>query len=516
MSAFKEIVSDFKIYAKVNLKIKTKKGKILPFEFNAPQEYIHERIEAQLAEKGYVRALILKGRQQGASTYTEGRFYWKTSTGFGRQAYILTHEQAATDNIFAMAKRYHDNTREDLNLKPSLGASNAKEMIFDKLGSGYKVGTAGSRAVGRSGTIQYFHGSEVAFWNNAEEHAAGVMQCIPDGDDAEGTEIILESTANGVGGKFYDMWVEAVNGENGYIAIFVPWFWSSEYRANADGFVPTEEELKKQRIYGVDNEQLAWRRAKIKQLGKDLCDQEYPYCWQDAFLSTGRKVFDKDGVANAVINCWKPIKRMTLNLLQDKFIDHEQGELKVWSLPEAGKKYVIGADVAEGLIHGDYSSADVLELPEGNQVAQWHGHIPPDKYANVLKTLGLMYNKALIGVEANNHGLTTNVLLRDSNYPNLYVQRKVDDGYSGEREQSRIGWLTTTKSKPYIIDMLDKELRDGTHGLACKETAEELQTYVIQEDGSLGAQQGCYDDRVMSRAIAGEMLRQSPFYKQGK
>jgi hypothetical protein len=246
-------------------------------------------------------------------------------------------------------------------------------------------------------------------------------------------------------------------------------------------------------------------------------DDEDVYChiWEGGYLVVvGRPVFGKEIPLKVIANCWKPLKRMTLALSQDKFIDDEKGELRVWSLPETGKKYVIGADVAEGLAHGDYSSADVLELPEGNQVAQWHGHIPPDKYALVLKTLGLMYNKALIGVEANNHGLTTNVLLRDSNYPNLYVQRAIDDGYSGEREQSRIGWLTTSKSKPYIIDLLDTELRDGTHGIACAETAAELQTYVIHENGSYGAQQGCYDDRVMSLAIAKEMMRQSPHFKR--
>lgn len=497
-TAIEKLKSDFEIFARFNLKIKTKEGGLDPLIFNEPQQYIHKCLEDQLAKTGKIRAIILKSRQQGASTYSEGRLYWLTSTNPGKQAYILTHEQAATDNLFMMAKRYHDNAV----IKPSTGSANAKELFFDKIDSGYKVGTAGSRAVGRSGTIQYFHSSEVAFWPNAEEHFAGVIQCIP---DAPGTEHIVESTANGVGGKFYELWVGAVNGENEYIPIFIPWFWSSEYQKDAKTFVPNDDELKKQKLYGLTLEQLAWRRSKIDELGKDMCDQEYPYCWQDAFLSSGRTFFDKDLMQVALKECWKPKKRMVLE--NEKFVERSDGELRVWFDPSPTKRYVIGCDIAEGLEHGDYSCADVLEMPEGIQVAQWHGHIAPDLMAKVLMALGKHYNNALVGVEANNHGILTNTLLRDKNYPNLYVMKRIDDRGSDEKESRRIGWMTTSKTKPYILDQLSAELREGTHGISCKETLDEMLTFVVKDDGSLGAQDKCFDDRVMSRAIAGEMLR---------
>jgi len=500
--SFNKIIDDFEIYAEVNLKIKTKEGKIYPLEFNDPQKYIHAQLQKQLSETGKIRALLLKGRQQGASTYTEGRFYWRTSTGFGKQAYILTHEQAATDNLFIMAKRYHDNANDKL--KPSVGASNAKELLFNKLDSGYKVGTAGSRAVGRSGTIQFFHGSEIAFWNNADEHFAGVLQCVPDGNDSDGTEVILESTANGVGGKFYDLWIEAIAGKNDYIAVFVPWFWSKEYRKSAIDFVPTPDELKKQVLYGVDNEQLAWRRSKITELGNDLCNQEYPYCWEEAFLSTGRTVFDKDAMAKALLECYNPIKCMVLE--NGKFVARKDGYLKVWSEPKAGMRYVVGADVAEGLIDGDYSTATVLDK-QGYQVAQYHGHIAPDLFGKLLIALGNMYNSALLIPECNNHGLLTATVIRDSYYPYLYVQKSVDDGYTDSKEQTRVGWLTTRRTKPLIIDTLSAALRDGTHGICDKEVIKECQSYIINDDGSYGAQRKTHDDRVMSYAIAFFALR---------
>ena len=503
------LADDFELYARLNLKIKSKSGTIEPLIFNAPQHYIHDKLQNQLKTTGKIRAILLKGRQQGASTYTEGRFYWRTSLAFGKQAFILTHEQAATDNLFGMAKRYHDNCEDEL--KPVTGAANAKELLFSNLDSGYKVGTAGSRAVGRSGTIQFLHGSEAAFWPNADEHFAGIMQCVPDEDE---TEVIIESTANGVGGKFHEIWMKAINGESEFLAIFVPWFWSPEYRRDATGFVPTPDELKKKEIYGVDNEQLSWRRSKIEEMGKDLADQEYPYCWQDAFLSSGRTVFDKDLTAKAIKECWKPKQRMVLE--RKKFVKRDDGELRVWSLSKLGCEYVIGADVASGINDGDYSCADVRELPSGAQVAQWHGHIAPDLFGKVLKVLGEFYNEALICCENNNHGLATLIYLRDSYYPNIYIQKSLDDRGSNEKEQRKLGFTTTSKSKPYIIDMLSAELREGTHGIACKETILEMQTYVVESNGSTNAISGCFDDRVMSYALSSEALRMCPEYTKDK
>jgi predicted dehydrogenase len=135
-------------------------------------------LEAQRERTGKVRALVLKGRQQGISTYIGGRYYWRASHSKGVRVFILTHEQDATNNLFGMVERYHSHC-PDL-VKPVTGAANAKELSFEALESGYAVGTAGAKATGRSQTVQLFHGSEVAFWPNAKTHFAGVVQAIPD------------------------------------------------------------------------------------------------------------------------------------------------------------------------------------------------------------------------------------------------------------------------------------------------------------------------------------------------
>ena len=249
---------------------------------NQSQRYLHERVERQLRTTGQVRALILKGRQQGCSTYVEGRFYWKTSKKRGVRSFILTHEQDATDNLFDIANRYHQNDPT----APKTKAANAKELDFAALDSGYRVATAGTKAVGRSQTIQYFHGSEVAFWPNAQDHAAGVLQAVP---DEPGTEIILESTANGVGGLFHGMWQEAEAGLSAYQAIFIPWFWEAGYRKPVpEGFALTDEEEAYKNAYGLFDEQMVWRRGKVSELrGDTMFKQEYPATAAEAFQISG-------------------------------------------------------------------------------------------------------------------------------------------------------------------------------------------------------------------------------------
>lgn len=271
-------------YAAKCLKIRTKTGDIASLVLNRAQQHVHERLEEQQAKIGKVRALILKGRQQGCSTYVGGRYYHRTTHHKGLRTFILTHEDAATQNLFEMVNRFHEHCPEPV--RPSTGAANAKELNFDVLDSGYKVGTAGTKGVGRSSTIQLFHGSEVAFWPHAEAHASGVIQAIP--DDA-GTEIILESTANGIGNYFHKMWRDAETGRSDYIAIFIPWYWQEEYRKPASSdFKLDEEEIEYAELYGLDHEQIAWRRNKIIELRDPvLFKQEYPATAAEAFQMSG-------------------------------------------------------------------------------------------------------------------------------------------------------------------------------------------------------------------------------------
>jgi len=288
-----KMAHDFPYYAENCLKIRPKDGGIEPFKLNKVQKYLHAKIEEQREKYGYVRVIILKGRQQGASTYIEGRGYWFVTHNPGMRAFILTHDDSATSNLFEMAKRFHDDC--PINMRPSVGASNAKELFFDKLDSGYKVGTAGNKAVGRSSTIQYLHASEAAFYSHATEHSKGIMQAVP---FAPGTEIYLESTANGVGNWFHQQWQAAESGESVYQAIFLPWYWQDEYEMELpDNFKLTEEEEELKHNYSLSDKQIAWRRMKISELsangqdGARAFQQEYPNNPTEAFVMSDNDVY---------------------------------------------------------------------------------------------------------------------------------------------------------------------------------------------------------------------------------
>lgn len=284
----RKLQDDFPHYTSRCMFIRTKSGAVEQFCLNKAQLYLHDRLEEQRKLTGKVRALVLKGRQQGVSTYIGARFYWRTTHEIGYRTFILTHEQTATDNLFGMVERYHQHC--PALVKPKTGASNAKELSFPVLDSGYEVGTAGTKAVGRSKTVQLFHGSEVAFWPNAPTHFAGVVQAIP---DLPGTEIVLESTANGVGGEFHERWQQAEAGIGDYQAVFIPWYWQEEYsRAVPDDFTLDEEEREYADTYGLTDGQMAWRRNKVAEL-KDplLFKQEYPATAAEAFQTTGHDSF---------------------------------------------------------------------------------------------------------------------------------------------------------------------------------------------------------------------------------
>ena len=288
---------DDELYCSSLVKIKNKdSGAMVPFRWNNAQRKLHALLEEQRARTGKVRALVLKYRQGGISTYTAARFYKRTATAFGKKTYILTHEDKATQNLFGMAKRIHDNMPSDY--RPKDTAKNANQMKFGDMDSEYAIGTAQNvHGGGRSSTIHLFHGSEVAFWAQASTHFSGVMQAIP---DAPGTEVILETTGNGPQGEFYEQWRKAEAGESEFIAIFLPWFIQDEYRKVAGNYQPFElskEEREYRDTYGLDVAQMAWMHFKNIELGAKpgeitwLFRQEYPATAQEAFQAGGDSPF---------------------------------------------------------------------------------------------------------------------------------------------------------------------------------------------------------------------------------
>lgn len=284
---YAQMRADLPLFAERCLTIRTKAGTFEPLLLNEAQLYTHGRLQQQLEERGWVRALVLKGRQMGLSTYIAARFYHRTSLWRGRNTYILTHEQPASDTLFGMVDRFQRGNP----CAPHVGTSNTKELEFDRLESSYAVATAGGKASGRSKALTFMHGSEVAFWPNAADHFSASVQAVP---LQEGTEIILESTSAGAGGEFYERCMDAEAGRSDYQLIFLPWWLAPEYRRDPEpGFALSSEQVEGDiseqeyaDIFGLTLAQMAWRRAKIVELRDPLLfRREYPATVEDAWTA---------------------------------------------------------------------------------------------------------------------------------------------------------------------------------------------------------------------------------------
>lgn len=492
----KRLYDDFSFYAKSSLKIRTKEGQIKPLVLNPAQQILDDAVTKQLKEEGKVRVIILKARQQGLSTYTGGYLYFSVSQQSARKAMVITHHADSTRALFDMTKRYHEHCPEIL--KPHTKYSSRRELSFDVLDSSYVVATAGGDSVGRGETLTHVHASELAFWpkSTAQDIWNGLLQAVP---NAKGTAVFVESTANGVTGIFYDLWKGAVEGTNGFVPVFIPWFTDPEYRepvpANFER-TPDEEDIAEK--FNLDDEQLMFRRRKIAQNGIDLFRQEYPAEPDEAFLTTGRPVFNPEQLQDCLEKAKDPEERLALE--GSDWVNNRRGELTTYLKHDMGEQYVIGADVAMGVRNGDWSVAQVLDSKK-RQVATWRGQVHPDYFAEILFALGEYYNEAHIIVENNSHGILTCTRLgKDMAYPNFYTEVQIDK--ITDRETVKLGFTTTSKTKPLVIDQLRASMREGELELNDKTTIREMMTYIVTETGAMEAEASCFDDCVMSLALA--------------
>jgi len=298
---------------------------------------------------------------------------------------------------------------------------------------------------------------------------------------------------------FYDMWRGAVEGTNGYVPVFIPWFTDPEYREPVSkGFKRTPEEKELAKKYKLDNEQLMFRRRKIAQNGMELFQQEYPSYPDEAFLTTGRPVFNPAQLQDALTEARDIDQKLALE--GEEWVNHPRGELQTYRKHDSGERYVIGADVAMGVRGGDWSVAQVLDSKK-RQVATWRGQVHPDYFAEILRELGNYYNEAFVIVENNSHGILTATRLgKDYAYPNFFTEVQIDK--LTDKETTKLGFTTTSKTKPLIIDELRAAMREGELELNDKNTIREMLTYIVTQSGAMEAEQGCFDDCVMSLALA--------------
>jgi len=172
-------------------------------------------------------------------------------------------------------------------------------------------------------------------------------------------------------------------------------------------------------------------------------------------------------------------------------IDHQgpaMPELEVYTMPVPGRRYVIGADPAEGLSSSDDSSLTVMDEQTMEEVAALAAKLEPAEFASVIDQVGRWYNNARVLVERNNHGHAV-ILWLAQNSP-----LRILDGLD-----NRPGWQTNVASKSTMYALVADCLRAGASRVRSLETYLQLASI---EASSLSAPDGELDDRATSFCLA--------------
>ena len=496
-------------YIESCLKIKTKSGTVVPFRLNDAQRKLYAVAKRQQDAGKPVRLIILKARQLGFSTLTEGLIFHACATRKNVNALIVAHREDATANLFRMSKLFYDELPAPV--KPMLRASNAQELVFENpsklrserearpgLRSRIRCATAGGRGIGRSDTLQCVHLSEYAFWPDGADGKAstlaGILQAVP---SLPGTMVVIESTANGFE-DFKERWDAAVAGENDFEPVFFAWFENPDYSmpvVPGTEWTPEERDLKA--AYRLTDEQLQWRRWCIANNcggSLDMFRQEYPASPGEAFLHSGTGVFDNEQIVLRLERLPKPAGRGEFT--DGEWTESETGAITLYELPEEGVPYVLGGDTAgEG---SDYFTAIVIDNVTGRIAAKLRQKYSEPEYVRQIYALGRFYNDALVAIETNFSTYPV-MKLQETEYPNQY-SREREDTYTRQMKKS-YGFRTDRQSRPRAIANLVEVFSSHPEWFTDRELLEEMLTFCYNEDHRPEALAGKHDDLVMGAAI---------------
>ena len=559
ISAYVRLIQpeNFPLYCSTMLKIQSKGKGLIPLNLNPSQLRMHNAILTRRREGKAVRLILLKARQQGFSTFTEAYCYKQTTTNHDFRAAIIAHDGFTSNKIYKMFRIYDEGFRRAYpELCPARKSpGNSKEMVFDKLRSEINVLTAENALGSSGGTFQFVHISELSKWSNAEEAMLSLMQTLPMSAD-----VIVESTAYGVGNYFYRMWRKAVEGEIDFVPLFFPWFEHPEYKIPLDKgecITPAGKEPYYVERFGSDvitRERLKWMRWALKNncdADEDLFAQEYPAYPEESFLSSGRPVFDMDMLQTRELGLRKnpyPMERGDFILREGRkdngdtftvdwclspggvveIYEHppDKCDLKHWAY-----RYVVSADICEGIdraiggdersINTDYNAVAVWDRISERTVALSTQKLDPDQVAVMVFCFMEFYGQGmdysyypLAIIERNGPGLSTILYLRDllKKYgvplSRMYHRGTMDVNYEPTTEM--LGFRTSGGSggtKDPLIGEMIRRVREGADGICSLKVIEEAKVFVRDEKGRMNAQAGMHDDTVIMTALGYEGAR---------
>jgi hypothetical protein len=409
----------------------------------------------------------LKARQIGFSTLIATYAFWLTFFYPDRAIVLISKTERESAKLLQKAKYGYRFLPEWMKLRGPLRIENTQAKLTWSNESGIESLPSASDP-GRGESVFLVVVDEIGYLPNSEE-AYAAIEPIAD----VGGRIIMLGTANGEGNLLHTLWTNAQQRGNRYKSLFFPW--------------------------SAGDRDQAWYDAKKAELPPWQLAQEYPDNAEEAFLRSGNPVFDVDALRaidtrepRARGYVWKPDERPR------EFVP-DGGSLAVWEFPKPKLVYVVGADVSEGLDHGDYSCAVVIDATTAVVASTTPTWTPTCSGPTSSTRLAVVQHRAVWWSP------TTTVACPPcaTGHRNIYRQHRHLQRFEPKTEL--LGWRTTFASKALAIDELGREIRDGGVQLFDADTPGELRTFVREGNGRMHGSP--FDDRTMALAIAVQMLK---------
>lgn len=521
--------ADHAAFCREALTIEDKTGQVVPLILSPAQVKLDAAIQKQERAGKPVRGVVLKARQVHFSVGCATQVFKRVAFLPGQHGIVFADKMRTTNGLFRYYQHFQKGYKTYQGVKQlEPGKAHAWQMLrWAGESSFIQFASAEGGTTGHGYPWRHLHLSEFAFWRDAAMQMTRLMPAVPQDPF---TTILVESTANGIGGPFYDMWqrAEDPSERSDWFSLFFAWFEHHEYvRPVEPGTEWSKFERELAQKHNLKPEQLAWRRwaiANVCEGSEDRFHQEFPSTPEEAFLTSGRPRFchislgrmpvQRDPVAGELEEIQDGLrKRIQFTPNAD-----DKGTLRIWKMPVPGRRYALGSDPSKGIDVGvksgksdpDYWVAPVYDGDTGEQVAMARARLAPYPAAEYTAALGRFYNFAFVVPEANELGFIE-ALVRLYPLEHLY-RRSPDADDKRPPTLHEIGWLTGT-NKPQLISMLDAALRSGAISVRDAVTLQELRTFVWKASGKQEAQEGCHDDCVIGTALANVGLNAMPRWK---
>lgn len=514
-----------------------KEMKTVPFFLNDAQQELDNIIfqgikDFNEGKRNYQKYIVLKGRQQGFTTYITALQLAMAITRKNFHGMTLADIAENTESIFQdKAKFAFDALPESI--KPSIKFSNKQEFNFAKksgggLNSRWRVTSAENKKAGRSKTLNFFHGSEAAFWTDSKTLLIGLEEAL-----TRACLTILETTANGM-----NYFKQLYDNNNNWTSLFFEWWITKEYKLNfvsdqsriefmskVDAAIESEDPTSEQWAYfrckwlleekNLSPEQIYWYYSKWTDKGESM-KQEYPCTPEEAFLASGRTYFSLEMVyswlqklkakENVVIRRGTYTYEYGMNTRTNnkiiiensiKWVDDPNGPVYIYEKVDKGRKYSLGGDTATD--GSDRNIAFVVDK-KGKTHAKIAVETDETLFGDLCTCLGREYNWALAALEVN-HSTHPTKVMQEREYKNLYV-RETDEVSFGKALSTKYGFRTMQGNRSDMLGNVRDIIREDITVIQDAELLQEMMVFIVNDKGKAVAESGEHDDHVMAYAIA--------------